>query len=254
MEVSYTLLKTYLDCPFSYYLRYVRRIPIRETSASVYGSVVHRAIKMGYENDLGRDDWIKVFKAEWASTTYAKDDIVYLDDRDYLRKLKSGQKVIANYYDSFVDGKPAPLVVEHFFGRNAGVTIGNHVIIGVFDQIDLEERVIDYKTGAKPTNEQLDLDLQFTIYSYAYRELYGKEEKSLVLRHLSSCKDIVTSRSSSDFKVLASEIDKVERAIDAKIFVRNMSRGCATCYFLETCLKKQRPVYVRKWKSGSSSK
>jgi ATP-dependent helicase/DNAse subunit B len=65
MEVSYTMLKSFMDCEYSYYLRYIKRIPIVESSASVYGSAIHRTIKQGYENNLDKDDWVKLFKVEW---------------------------------------------------------------------------------------------------------------------------------------------------------------------------------------------
>jgi CRISPR/Cas system-associated exonuclease Cas4 (RecB family) len=131
-------------------------------------------------------------------------------------------------------------------GMVDGIMIGNHVLVGVIDQVDNRGKVIDYKTGAKPTKTQLDFDLQFTIYSYAYRKIFGKRESGLILRHLTTCSDITTERKANDFKFLASEIDKIERSINNDIFVRNLSRGCAYCYFLEACLGKERQQR-RRW-------
>lgn len=246
MEISYTMLHSLMECEYSYYLRYVERVPIRESSASVYGTAVHRAIKTAYDNDLPRDDWAKLFKSEWVALTSSK-DIVFAYDNEYLKKFKDGQKMMLDYYDTFVaKTKKPPKMLEYFFGRDKAVMLGNHVIIGVLDQIDARDRVIDYKTGVKPTQAKLDLDLQFTMYSYAFRQLFGREEGGLILRHLGTMKDMKTKRTEDDFELLREEVDKVERRLKGKIFVRNLGRNCASCYFIEHCLGKERKI-GRSW-------
>lgn len=235
-----------MGCEYAYYLRYVRRVKTIESSASVYGTALHKAIKVGYDNDLEKDEWVKTFKNEWVIITNSKEGIIYSGDKDYIQKLRAGQDIIANYYDKFVKDKPKPLETEYFFSKKKGIKLGKHIVVGVFDQIDTEGRVIDYKSGVKPTKFQMDLDLQFTIYSYAYRKLFGAEEKELVLLHLPTCSEIVTNRTDDEFKVLESEVDKIEKSIEKDFFVRNLDRGCATCYFLEECLSKKKPPY-KKW-------
>ena len=211
-----------------------------ETSASVYGTAVHKAIKIGYDNDLARDDWAKIFKQEWIIATTNK-DIVYFSEHDYLKKFKDGQKLLLNYYDTFVkNAKNPPSMLEYFFGRDEPIAIGNHNIIGVFDQVDNNRTIIDYKTGVKTTQAKLDLDLQFTLYSYAYRQLFGQEENGLVLRHLGTMKDMVTKRTESDFEILEEEIDKIDKRLKGKLFIRNYGRDCVNCYFIEHCLGKER--------------
>jgi len=246
MEISYTMLHSLMECEYSYYLRYVERVPIRESSASVYGTAVHRAIHTGYENNLARDDWAKVFKHEWVVLTSSK-DIAFYNENEYLKKFKDGQQLLLDYYDTFVKKeKKPPQMLEYFFGRDKAVKLGKHVIIGVLDQIDARSRIIDYKTGIKPTQAKLDLDLQFTIYSYAYRQLFDREESGLVLRHLGTMKDMKTKRTEEDFELVKEEVDKVERRLKGKIFVRNLGRGCANCYFIEHCLGKERKI-GRSW-------
>lgn len=233
------MLHTFMQCEYMYYLRYIKRVPIKEGSASVYGTAVHRAIKIGYDNKLEREDWAKVFKKEWVALT-SKKDIVFASESEYLKKFKDGQELLLTYYDKFVKKHKDPLTTEYFFGRDNPVNIGNNTVIGVFDQIDAKNRVIDYKTGVKPTQAKLDLDLQFTLYSYSYRQLFGKEEGGLILRHLGTMKDLKTQRCEKDFEILEEEVNKVEKKLKGKVFVRNLDRSCADCYFLEECLGKER--------------
>jgi len=234
-----------MECEYSYYLRYIKRVPIRESSASVYGTAVHRAIKIGYDSNLVRDDWAKIFKREWVALASNK-DIVFANEDEYLKRFKDGQQLLLNYYDTFVKKAKNPQMLEYFFGKDKIVTLENHTIVGVLDQIDAKNRVIDYKTGAKPTQMKLDLDLQFTIYSYAYRQLFEREESGLILRHLGTMKDMKTERTEDDFELLKEEVSKIEKRLKGRIFVRNIGRECANCYFIEHCLGKERRI-GRSW-------
>ena len=101
MQISYTALHSLMECEYSYFLRYIDRVSIMESSASVYGTAVHRTIKIGYDNNLARDDWAKVFRSEWVALT-ANKDIVFAYDNEYLKKVKDGQQLLLDYYDTFV--------------------------------------------------------------------------------------------------------------------------------------------------------
>jgi len=244
LEISYTKLNSFFHCEYLYYLRYIKRVKLQESSATAFGTSVHETIKIAYDNDLSGDEMAEVFKKQWVSNTNKKDILFYYDG-EFIKKYKSGQEIVKNYYSKFMLDKPKPLATEYFFGRNQGIKIGKHVIIGVIDQIDADNNVIDYKTGRKPTQQQLDFDLQFTMYSIAHRQLFGKKENGLILRHLGTMKDICTYRDDEDFELLAGEIDKVESKLRGKAFVRNLSRECGNCFFLEECLGKQKKM--RSW-------
>jgi len=226
-----------------YYLRYIKKVILKETSPSIYGTAIHRAIKNGYDGNLAREDWAKAFKREWMNLTSNK-DVVLNGEGEYLKKFKDGQQMLLDYYDKFVKRHKPPQATELFFGRDQGIKLGSHVLIGVIDQIDAKNRIIDYKSGAKPTTARLDMDLQFTIYSYVYRQMFGKPEEGLLLRHLGTMKDMPTTRTESDYALLLEEVDKIEIKLNASnlVYVRNLDRGCADCYFLEECLGKERKI------------
>ena len=235
------MLHSLMQCEYMYYLRYVERVQLVESSASVYGSAIHHTIKIAYDNNLNAKEMSDVFKREWIQSASSK-DVVFLHEKDYLNKLVEGQKLVANYYNKFIKGTPSPKKVEYFIGRKESIKLGKHNVVAVFDQISHEDFVIDYKSGVKPTQNQLDLDLQFTLYSYVYRQLYGEPEKGLVLRHLGTMKDIVTTRTEEDFDILLNEVDKIDSKIKSGVFLRNLDRDCARCYFLAHCLGKENKV------------
>lgn len=239
MDISYTALHTLMTCEYMYYLRYVERVQLVESSASIYGTAVHRSIKLAYENNLNDKELVKVFKREWIQLASGK-DIVFLHEKDYLNKLTEGQQLVAKYYNKFIKGVPPPKKVEYFVDRKVGVKIGKYNVVAVFDQITHDDKVVDLKTGAKPTQNELDLDLQFTIYSFVYRQLYGEEESGLVLRHLGTMKDLITTRTDADFAILLEEVGKLEDKLKSNVYLRNLDRGCTRCYFLKHCLGKEK--------------
>ncbi len=241
MNMSYTAIHSLMQCEYSYYLSYVERVPTVESAESVDCTAIHRAIQVGYENNLAKEEWAQIFKKEWVELT-AKKDVVFYGEGEYLKKFKDGQQMMRDYYDKFVSKKKPPQMLEFFFGKSNPVMLGSHKLVGVFDQVDARDNVIDYKSGAKPTQAKLDHDLQFTVYSYAYRQLWGKEENGLFLRHLGTMKDMETTRTEEDFEVLEGELDKIEKRLRGKVFIRNLGRECANCYFVEACLGKERKI------------
>jgi hypothetical protein len=238
-DLSYTALHSLMTCEYSFYLRYVQRVQLVESSASIYGTAVHKAIKLAYDNNLSEKELVKIFKQEWIQLASGK-DVVFQHEKDYLNKLNDGQLLVADYYKKFIKNVPPPKRVECFIGRKDGVKLGNYNLVAVFDQITHDNKVVDLKTGVKPTQNELDLDLQFTIYSYVYRQLYGEEESGLVLRHLGTMKDLITVRTDEDFAVLFEEVAKLDAKLKSNVFLRNLGRDCARCYFLKHCLGKEK--------------
>lgn len=246
INISYTMLHSIMHCEYMYYLRYIEKVQLVESSASVYGTAIHRTIKIAYENNLDDKEMAAVFKREWIQLASAG-NVLFLHDKDYMTKLTEGQKLVSKYYKKFIKDTPPPKKVECFIGKREGIKLGKYNVVAVFDQISHDDMIIDLKTGVKPTQLQLDLDLQFTIYSYVYRQLYGEPESGLVLRHMSTMKDVVTTRSETDFEILLDEVNKLESKLESKVFLRNLDRDCGRCYFLEHCLGKEKQVGRRKW-------
>ena len=174
MIVSFTKIKTYLDCEYAYYLRYVKKIATPKTGALAYGETIHSTVKTGYELSLDRDEWEKLFKREWTSLAW-NNNIIFANEKEYYSKLNKGKADIVKYYDTFVKDNPAPRFLEYRFTKNTGVKLGNHIIIGAIDIIDAANNIIDIKTGIKPREPGLEFDLQLILYSYAFRQIFGEK-------------------------------------------------------------------------------
>lgn len=233
------MMKTLMECEYEFYLRYKQRIPTVQSSASVFGTCIHEAVQKGYEEKLERDDWVTAFKQAWRRIT-STEDIVYYSTKDYNKRVTTGTQMMLDYYDTFVLNTPEPRHVELAFGKDLSVEIEGMEFIGILDQVSADGLVIDMKTGQKPNQDELDCDLQFTLYSYVYRKLFGEKETGLVLRHLNTMKDMYTERTEKDFDILKTEISKITKKMNQKVFLRNLSRDCSKCFFLQACLGKER--------------
>jgi CRISPR/Cas system-associated exonuclease Cas4 (RecB family) len=245
-QISYTMLSTFFSCEWKYYLRYIEKIPLPNTAAMVYGSVIHDVIKNGYQQELNGEEMGKIFVEKWMRELDIKN--VFINGKDNVDKRREGKEMLLDYYNRYMKDAPAPKVIEKRIGYNKDdkLTIGSYPLIVVFDQIDSEDNIIDMKTGAKPQQSEIDLDLQLTLYSYAFRKIYGRTEKGLIIRHLNSMRDFVTTRNDKDFEIITGEIEKVGKKIKSGIFVRSIGRSCDDCNYLEVCLGKERAI--NKWK------
>ena len=171
MEFSYTKLSSFLDCPYKFYLRYEKKVELPTSSIALYGSCVHKAIELSYINDLPREEWAKVFKQEWTqNNSYQSVDFYF--EGEYLKKLKDGQELMLKYYDTFVKGnKVKPAHIEARFGRKDGICLGDHLLIGIIDQIDTKAVVIDYKTGTPKSRGEVEGKTKFSDGDL-FRQLY----------------------------------------------------------------------------------
>jgi CRISPR/Cas system-associated exonuclease Cas4 (RecB family) len=218
-----------------YKYRYILRGRLKENVPMMFGSALHNAIKIGYDYELERPDWLKVFKREWIMSAKKNRD-VFSSESEYIDKLKEGQAIIGKYYKGFVEGVKPPIAIESKFRK---IPIGNHTVLGIIDQISGDRAVIDYKTGYRvPSNSEMALDLQFTMYSYAYRHIYQEEESALILRNIRMNKDVYTQRTEKDYKLLESIMNGVSKAINAQLFYRHIGWGCQHCSFYSNCLGK----------------
>lgn len=170
-SISPTQLRTYDTCPLQYRMRYVERVPTRDSPASLVGQAVHAALERNFvaKRRSGRDLELKeaaeVFDDVWnarlptgAGSGPASEDF----DRAYA----SGQSVLELYLVE-VAPQVIPHLIEHRFRFDLpGVQVQ---LVGTVDLIDRNGVVIDHKTSVQPYPEKYpDRDLQLQCYAIGY--------------------------------------------------------------------------------------
>jgi CRISPR/Cas system-associated exonuclease Cas4 (RecB family) len=134
---------------------------------------------------------------------------------------------------------------EKSFGvrKDEPFEIGGHPVQGFIDRIDFLDGfwyVTDYNTDKKSPEKDsfiLHRHPQFTIYSYAFRKVFGELEKSILYYHLRSGRVFKTHRSEKDYDYLKRLLDEVAEGIEKEVFVPFYGFHCNFCDYKTACEK-----------------
>jgi len=128
-------------------------------------------------------------------------------------------------------------------GRDDVASLQNDVVIsGRFDRveelIDGTLRIIDFKTTAPRSQEEVDTDMQLSIYALAAEESFKKEVKELVMlyMHEENITEVVTERSDSELKTASKNIQLLLERIGSGDYSPTPSKEkCGKCPYRRVC-------------------
>ena len=179
MTWSYSRLTSFDDCPYGWYLRYIRLLPTdKDQFFSSYGSLIHELLESYLKGEADRDELVTKFLTEFQSRT--KGDVPKPDMK--IKYLENGLEYLRNL-------KPfpfKPIAVE----QKVEFEIGGKRFVGIIDCLaeneDGELLVVDHKSHRlkprsgkrQPTETDRELDRylrQLYLYSvWVVRELKRK--------------------------------------------------------------------------------
>lgn len=162
-----------------------------------------------------------------------------------------GANILKRFYSRHIpekkqeNGKTVPIHNEFGFGtkKSEPFIIDGIPIRGFLDRIDKRNDnwwVTDYKTDRQgPSKDPFTLHRhpQFTLYSYAFRRLFGVKEKAVLYYHLRSGKVFETHRSEKDFDYFRRLMNDVAESITADKFVPFYGFHCNFCDLKPACEK-----------------
>ena len=76
---------------------------------------------------------------------------------------------------------------------------------------------------------------QFTIYSIAFKELYGEELDDLLYYHLRSGKVYKTERYDADYEYLEKLCSEFTYGVENDVFTPKYGYNCSFCDYKEAC-------------------
>jgi putative RecB family exonuclease len=246
---SVSQLTCYLQCPLQYYFQYELGIAWEKTpSAVVFGGCVHDAVEavnrgLMEDNPLKNIEAEDVFLNSW-KMNLKDNQIAWKEDPSEL--FEKGKVLIQLYYDQIRNEKPTDVELPFrlpLIDPSTGLFIETRDVVGKIDAIFTDDTIIEIKTSGKsPVQQEIDSNLQVTLYSWAYRILFGVPEKAIKVISLVKTKEpkIViteTQRTVRDHSWLIATITQVIRAIDQKLFYPNPigGFGCFNCQYQEHC-------------------
>ena len=168
MTWSYSRAKAFDDCPYRWYLKYIRGLPGKPLFFSSYGSFLHKLTEAFYKGERSREQLVSQYLTEF---------------REHVPALAPSLKVFRNY---FQDGlryvqtmQPLPLRI---IGVEKGMrfTIGGAPAVGILDflgESDGDLYIVDHKSRRlkprsqreKPTKSDEELDT-YLVQLYLYAE------------------------------------------------------------------------------------
>ena len=173
LSLSASDLTLYLTCPLKYKFARVFGIPQEPTINQRFGILIHNVLERFHKEPPESDEdglrqLTHLFETGWRRTGFgATDDELQFRDR--------AREALRLYWDRERSAEGEPVWLE----RKFDFKVGEHHVRGRVDRVDRlpdgDYELIDYKTGERRTEEQLENDLQLALYRLAAREAWEVE-------------------------------------------------------------------------------
>jgi CRISPR/Cas system-associated exonuclease Cas4 (RecB family) len=260
MELTIDQLYTYLQCPLKFQLKYVMGIEGEESKNTQYKEALHKTISYFYFSLMGqrmptakqmKDKWVSIWtenKIEDKSDFLLRERKANGIGRQETAKLNmQGYEMIHNFYQLNKDEPGIPIAVDHEYR----VSIADIIITGKFeliketiDKTSLTRfiEIVDYKTGNNAIEVDpflINHDMNITLASYAFRNLFQAKEDRLTYHYLKNSKEIYTSRNENEFNRLKKVIDGVAEGITQGHFYPRHDFMCKVCPVKDVCDRVQ---------------
>jgi len=245
--ISISRIKTYLNCPRKYKLRYIDRLPKPFKPVGLaLGSAIHTAAEWfnrklcdGEKPDF--HELLKIFRTDWFNLTL---DNIKLDNKESKDDiLAKGEKLLNLFYerqmrDVKIEEVEVPFQVA-LIDRDAGEILPVP-LRGIFDWIESDDTLVEMKTSGRIFDtDSSDNRLQLTAYDYAYRELFNRRPKIKILNLIKTKepklveKEIILDE--QDTRNLIGTAKLFLAGVQNKLFYPNKSFMCKNCEYAHIC-------------------
>ena len=213
MVWSYSRVECFKDCPYRWFMKYIKKCPESPQFYSSYGAFMHKLLEQFYRGEITREDMKIKFLFDYAKEvrgTRPPGDTVkkYIDDGiNYLTQfepLPYDVVAVEKELKFEIDGIPFTGFID-LLGKSE-----NDLYI-----VDHKSRLLKTRSGRKAqTAKDKELDnmlKQLYIYAYAIKQEYGDYPKSLCINCF---RNGVFIEEPFDEKVCIDTIDSVKRDIE----------------------------------------
>ncbi len=173
LSLSASDLDLYLTCPLKYKFARVFGIPQEPTINQRFGILVHNVLERFHkeEGEAGEDGLRRLtglYEAGWRRSGFGSSD-------DELQYRERGREAMRLYWERERVAEGEPVWLE----RKFDIRIGEHHVRGRVDRVDRlpggDHELIDYKTGERKSEADLENDLQLALYRLAARQAWDLE-------------------------------------------------------------------------------
>jgi DNA helicase II / ATP-dependent DNA helicase PcrA len=176
LSLSASDLDLYLTCPLKYKFSRVFGIPQEPTINQRFGILIHNVLERFHKEAAGggEEDFARLmdlFESGWRRTGFGSSD----DELQFRDRARAAMRL---YWERESESEGVPVWLE----RKFDIRIGSHHVRGRVDRVDRlpdgGHELIDYKTGERKSEAELENDLQLALYRLAAREAWELEAGS----------------------------------------------------------------------------
>src|SRR6476659_1185017 len=174
LSLSASDLDLYLTCPLKYKFARVFGIPQEPTINQRFGILIHNVLERFHKEgeDQGSEEGLRrlmdLFGAGWRRTGFGSSD-------DELQFRDRAREAMRLYWEREGEAEGEPVWLE----RKFDIRIGEHHVRGRVDRVDRlpggDHELIDYKTGERKSEADMESDLQLALYRLAALEVWDLE-------------------------------------------------------------------------------
>lgn len=229
MEISYTQVRVYLECPYKYKLQFVDRRRVLLDPPSSLGLSLHRALECFHRSEGGTlDELLECYEKGWISKGYP-------DDETRERWRAKGRRILEKYIGQEESRRTEVVGVEREFSW----PLGGHFVRGMIDRVDAlpdgGHEIIDYKTYLEVASvAEVGDDLQMRYYGLGAKETWAYDPKLLTVDYVAAGKRVSVPYDDSREEELKALITRVADAVSAGEFKPDLS-FCPKCPFRKDC-------------------
>ena len=227
LELNYSKIRAYLDCPFLYRYIYVERKFAPQTPFSSLGLSVHEALGRYHARPGDLGDLIAHYEDAWLHQGYST-------PQESMEFYKRGALVLEKWWTHFQEHPAQVLYSEKSFA----FPFEKWLIKGTIDRVDRQPggtvELLDYKMGFEDRNEwDVAGSLQLSIYALGLARALKQKVSSTGYFILSSLQKVSLPYDPSSEEATLALI----RATGEKMLAMDMSRkgACARCAIRKFC-------------------
>lgn len=239
MKLSYSAISTYLECPLQYKLIYIDKLKRLPKPYFSFGRSLHKATEYFYSGMFttppSLSEFLKYYEENWESEGFESKE-------EEKKHFELGKKILDKFYEINSKDYKTPIAVEY----NFNVDLEGIVLTGFIDRVDKlpsgNLEIIDYKSGKRfPSINELNEDLQLSIYHIAAEKTWEILPEKLTIYHLRFNTPLSTQRKPEQIKEATKKILKVSNDIEKGKFEPKENSFCP-CDFPQYC-----PIFAHKY-------
>lgn len=261
MELTLDELHAYLECPLKYKFTHKDEISIDKANSIIFKSAVHKTISFFFFSVMnGQLPSLAQMKDKWSTMweeTFNPQSIVdqilsthpslhyknkgKFRDPEVTKYQMNGIEMIYNFYH-FNKDNPGNIIGVDLPYR---VVLGDVTVVGNFELVrEIIDSVsgkryieiVDFKTGTDAVDPFLvKHDLDLSLASYAFRELFQSTEDRVKYHYLKTGRDIIIHKQESDFARMKSIVNGVRQGVQSELYYPRQSHMCKSCSYKDIC-------------------